>query len=84
LAAVVPGIVSTLVFRVVLLLAPPMEMLKIDMGSLPASMDKKEGKPLFGWLEHLMIGIVFADNLSLQWGFYGEKVRKQPALQSID
>lgn len=84
MAAVVPGIVSTLVFRMVLLLAPQMEMLKIDMGSLPASKDKKEGKPLFGWLEHLMIGIVFADNLSLQWGFYGEKVRKQPALQSID
>jgi len=43
-----------------------MEMLKTDMGPLPASMDKKEGKPLFGWLEHLMIGFVFADNLSLQ------------------
>lgn len=67
LAAVVSGIVGTVIFSMVLILAPKMGMPKMDIVGILGSMFKKEGNPLFGWLAHFMMGIVFAVIYALLW-----------------
>lgn len=67
LAAVVSGLVGTVIFSMVLIMAPKMGMPKMDIVSLLGSMFKKEGNPLFGWLAHFMMGIVFAVVYALLW-----------------
>jgi uncharacterized membrane protein YagU involved in acid resistance len=73
LNAVFAGIVATLVFTTVLVMAPKMEMPKMDIVSLLGSMFSARSNPVLGWMLHLMMGIVFALIYAFLWslGFGG-------------
>lgn len=66
-AAIISGLVSTVVFTMILMMAPKMGMPKMDIVSLLSTMFKKEGSPVFGWFAHIMMGIVFALIYALLW-----------------
>lgn len=59
LSAVIAGVVASLVFSMILAVAPKMGMPKMDIVSLLGSMFGKPNQAL-GWMMHLMMGIVFA------------------------
>ncbi len=69
LNAVVAGIVGTVVFTTVLLMAPKMGMPKMDIVSLLGSMFSAKSNPVLGWTMHLMMGVVFAVVYALLWSF---------------
>lgn len=69
--AIIGGIVATIVFTVVTLIAPVMGMPKM---SPPAMLSMMMGVPIVvGWLMHFMIGIIFA----LAYAFFFFKVVKK-------
>ncbi len=69
LTAVISGVISTLVFSMVLYIAPKMGMPKMDIVGILGSMFKKEGNPLLGLFAHSMMGILFAVVYILLWSF---------------
>ncbi|MEP7136262.1 MAG: DUF6789 family protein [Chloroflexota bacterium] len=66
LNAVIAGVVASLVFSVVLAMAPKMGMPKMDIVSLLGSMFGKPNQAL-GWMMHLMMGVVFALIYAFLW-----------------
>lgn len=73
LSAVVAGIVATIVFTMILVMAPKMGMPKMDIVSLLGSMFSAKSNPVLGWTMHLMMGVVFALVYAFIWslGFGG-------------
>jgi len=69
LAVIVSGLVGTVVFSMVLILAPKMGMPKMDIVGLLGSMFNKNGNPLMGWLAHIIMGIVFAVLYAILWSY---------------
>jgi len=66
LNAVIAGLVATIVFTMVLMMAPKMGMPKMDIVSLLGSMFGKPNQAL-GWMMHLMMGMVFALIYAFLW-----------------
>ncbi len=66
LNAIIAGLVGTLVFTVVLMMAPKMGMPKMDIVGLLGSMFGKPNQAL-GWMMHLMMGVVFALVYAFLW-----------------
>lgn len=66
LNAVIAGLVSTVVFTMILMMAPKMGMPKMDIVSLLGSMFGKPNQAL-GWMMHLMMGVVFALIYAFLW-----------------
>ena len=66
LGAVIAGLVASLVFSMVLVMAPKMGMPKMDIVSLLGSMFGKPNQAL-GWMMHLMMGVVFALIYAFLW-----------------
>ena len=60
LSAVVAGVVATLVFTMILVMAPKIGMPKMDIVSLLGSMFSAKSNLVLGWTMHLMMGVVFA------------------------
>jgi uncharacterized membrane protein YagU involved in acid resistance len=67
LNAVIAGIVATLVFTAVLVMAPKMGMPKMDIINLLGSMFSAKSNPVLGWMLHLIMGIVFALSYAFLW-----------------
>ena len=65
--AVVAGVVASLVFSVVLAMAPRMGMPKMDIVDLLGSMFSGKSNPVLGWMMHLMMGVVFALIYAFLW-----------------
>lgn len=65
-AAVIAGLLSTIVFTMVLFMAPRMGMPKMDIVAMLSTMFGKANRPL-GWALHLMMGIVFALIYAFLW-----------------
>ncbi len=66
LNAVIAGLVSTVVFTMILIMAPKMGMPKMDIVELLGSMFGKPNR-ILGWMMHLMMGIVFALIYAFLW-----------------
>jgi hypothetical protein len=66
LSAVIAGVVASLVFSMILAIAPKMGMPKMDIVSLLGSMFGKPNQAL-GWMMHLMMGVVFALIYTFLW-----------------
>lgn len=66
LNSVIAGIIATIVFTTVLMMAPKMGMPKMDIVSLLGSMFGKPNQAL-GWMMHLMMGIIFALIYAFLW-----------------
>jgi hypothetical protein len=67
LSAVVAGFVATIVFTMILVMAPKMGMPKMDIVSLLGSMFSAKSNPVLGWTMHLMMGVVFALVYAFIW-----------------
>jgi hypothetical protein len=67
LNAVIAGIVATIVFTMVLVIAPKMGMPKMDIVRLLGSMFSAKSNQALGWMMHLMMGIVFAVLYAFLW-----------------
>ncbi len=67
LNAVIAGIVGTIVFTAVLMMAPKMGMPKMDIVDLLGSMFSTKSNPVLGWVMHLMMGVVFALIYAFLW-----------------
>ena len=67
LNAVIAGIVATIVFTMVLVMAPKMGMPKMDIVSLLGSRFSAKSNQALGWMMHLMMGIVFALIYAFLW-----------------
>lgn len=65
---VISSLVATLVFTMVLMMAPKMGMPKMDIVSLLGSMFGKN-IPILGWMMHLMMGVVFGFIYAYLWSF---------------
>lgn len=66
LAAVITGIVGTIVFTAVLMTAPRTGMPKMDIVGMLSTMFGKENRML-GWMLHLMMGAIFALIYAYLW-----------------
>jgi len=66
LNAAIAGVVSTVIFTLILMMAPKMGMPKMDIVSLLGSMFGSPN-PLLGWVMHLMMGIIFALIYAFLW-----------------
>lgn len=67
LSAVIAGIVGTIVFTMILMMAPKMGMPKMDIVDLLGSMFSAKSNQILGWMMHLMMGIVFALIYAFLW-----------------
>jgi len=67
LSAVIAGILGTIVFTAILMMAPKMGMPKMDIVSLLGSMFSVKSNPVLGWMMHLMMGVVFALIYAFLW-----------------
>ncbi len=67
LGAVVAGIVATIVFTMILMMAPKMGMPKMDIVSLLGSMFSAKSNLVLGWMMHLMMGVIFALIYAFLW-----------------
>jgi len=67
LNAVIAGLVATVVFTMVLMMAPKMGMPKMDIVSLLGSMFSAKSNLALGWMMHLMMGVVFALIYAFLW-----------------
>jgi uncharacterized membrane protein YagU involved in acid resistance len=67
LSAVIAGVVASLVFSIILAMAPKMGMPKMDIVSLLGSMFSAKTNLALGWMMHLMMGIVFALIYAFLW-----------------
>ncbi len=66
LNAVIAGLVSTVVFTTILMMAPKMGMPKMDIVGLLGSMFGRPNQAL-GWMMHLMMGVIFALIYAFLW-----------------
>lgn len=66
LSAVVAGIIGTVVFTAVLMMAPRMGMPNMDIVGMLSTMFGKENRVL-GWMMHLMMGVIFALIYAFLW-----------------
>ncbi len=66
LNAVIAGIVGTVVFTAILMMAPRMGMPKMDIVGMLSTMFGRENH-LLGWMMHLMMGAVFALIYAFLW-----------------
>lgn len=67
LSAAIAGFVATIVFTMILMMAPKMGMPKMDIVSLLGSMFSAKSNPVLGWTMHLMMGVVFALVYAFIW-----------------
>ena len=67
LNAVIAGLVATIVFTMILMMAPKMGMPKMDIVSLLGSMFSAKSNQILGWMMHLMMGVVFALIYAFLW-----------------
>ena len=67
LAAIVAGLVGTVIITMVMNMAPQMGMPKMDIVGMLGSMFSPEGNRTMGVVMHLMMGIVFAIIYALRW-----------------
>ncbi|MDD2921030.1 MAG: hypothetical protein PHQ36_01990 [Anaerolineales bacterium] len=67
LNAVISGIVATLVFTMILKMAPKMGMPNMDIVDLLGSMFSEKSNAVLGWMMHLMMGMVFAVIYAFLW-----------------
>jgi hypothetical protein len=67
LAAILAGLVATLVMSMVLALAPKMGFPKMDIVGMLSTMFSKKGIPVLGWMMHLMMGIIFTLIYAFLW-----------------
>ncbi len=67
LSAVIAGIVASLVFSIVLAMAPRMGMPKMDIVDLLGSMFSGKSNLVLGWMMHIMMGVVFALIYAFLW-----------------
>ncbi|MDP1715784.1 MAG: hypothetical protein Q8L41_13675 [Anaerolineales bacterium] len=67
LNAVIAGIVATVVFTMILMMAPKMGMPKMDIVGLLGSMFSAKSNPVLGWMIHLMMGMIFALIYAFLW-----------------
>lgn len=67
LSAVIAGVAASLVFSIVLAMAPRMGMPRMDIVSLLGSMFSAKSNQALGWMMHLMMGIVFALIYAFLW-----------------
>lgn len=67
LNAVIAGIVATIIFTMVLVMAPKMGMPKMDIVGLLGSMFSTKSNSVLGWTMHLMMGVVFALVYAFLW-----------------
>jgi len=67
LNAVIAGVVASLVFSMVLALAPKMGMPKMDIVSLLGSMFSAKSNQALGWMMHVVMGAVFALIYAFLW-----------------
>ncbi len=67
LNSVIAGIAATIVFTMILMMAPKMGMPKMDIVNLLGSMFSAKSNPVLGWMMHLMMGIVFALIYAFLW-----------------
>ncbi|MDK1030003.1 MAG: hypothetical protein QGM50_04430 [Anaerolineae bacterium] len=66
LAAIIAGVVATMVFSMIMVMAPKMGMPKMDIVGMLGSMFGKPNLTL-GWMMHLMLGIIFALLYAYLW-----------------
>jgi hypothetical protein len=66
LSAAIAGMTASLVFSMILAMAPKMGMPKMDIVSLLGSMFGKPNQAL-GWMMHLMMGVAFALIYAFLW-----------------
>jgi len=66
LNAVFSGFIATLVFSMILSMAPKMGLPKMDIVSLLGSMFGKNN-PVLGWMMHFMMGVVFSLIYAYLW-----------------
>jgi hypothetical protein len=67
IAAIIAGMAGTVVFTVVMLLAPRMGMPDMDIVGMLGTMFNKEGNRTLGWIMHFMMGIIFALIYAALW-----------------
>src|SRR5574341_106765 len=67
LNAVIAGVVASLVFSMILAMAPKMGMPKMDIVSLLGSMFSAKTNLALGWMMHLMMGVIFALIYAFLW-----------------
>lgn len=67
IAAIVAGLVGTLVMSMVMVMAPKMGMPKMDIVGMLSTMFSKKGIPVLGWMMHMMMGIIFALVYAFLW-----------------
>lgn len=67
LNAIVAGIVATVAFSAVLLMAPRMGMPKMDIVSFLGSMFSAKPNQALGWMMHLMMGVMFGLVYAFLW-----------------
>jgi riboflavin transporter FmnP len=67
LNAVIAGLTASLVFSIVLAMAPKMGMPKMDIVSLLGSMFSPKPNQALGWMMHLMMGVIFALIYAFLW-----------------
>lgn len=65
-SAVIAGLIGTVLFTAVLMVAPRMGMPKMDIVSLLGAMFGKANNVL-GWMMHLMMGVMFALIYAFLW-----------------
>ena len=67
IAAIIAGMAGTVVFTVIMLLAPRMGMPDMDIVGMLGTMFNKEGNRTLGWIMHFMMGIIFALIYAALW-----------------
>jgi hypothetical protein len=67
LSAVIAGVVASLVFSIVLAMAPRLGMPRMDIVSLLGSMFSAKSNQALGWMMHLIMGVVFALLYAFLW-----------------
>lgn len=67
LGAIVAGLGGTVIFTLVMNVAPQMSMPKMDIVGMLGSMFSPQGNRAVGWAIHLMMGVVFAIIYALLW-----------------
>jgi hypothetical protein len=67
LNAVIAGLIASLVFSIVLAMAPKMGMPKMDIVSLLGSMFSPKPNQALGRMMHLMVGVIFALIYAFLW-----------------
>jgi hypothetical protein len=67
IAAMIAGVVATLVMSMVLAFAPQMKFPKMDIVGMLSTMFSKKSLTVLGWSLHLMMGVIFALIYAFLW-----------------